>query len=370
MMSPLTIAWRRIHDSSRNIRRIVQASRDGSHMHPERAHKPAFNTFLELLYLSLRWGDEPSLYFAQKIDEPGKRLSSYYPYARFQFRRDRLNTLAGQPRRYNYSIFLYDKSLFENFFSSLGIRTPRTLATLTIHPATPPQKLAQALYDSAPETLRTRTFFAKPRYGIKGKGTALVRPETPSDAPVPVSISKSGKPLDYLAQDPLPQHPDIAQLHPSSLNTVRIITFLTGEPTVFMAYLRIGCGGSVSDNVSNTRIAVSVNSENGRVMDLGVMIDSRGARHITAHPETGVAFGSIRIPGWADCLKLVKTAHHALPELRTVGWDLAITPDGPVLVEGNDDWGSEIAMHLDPQFPEHFEHLVDQALRPDATHAP
>lgn len=367
-MSRLTLAWRRIHTSSRNIKHIVHASRNGSRLHPERPHKRALNTFFELLYVSLRWGDAPALYFAQGLDDPRKHLSSYYPYARFQLRRDCLNTLSGQPRRYNYSIFLYDKSLFEQFFSSLGIRTARTLQILTIDSATPPSELPQALWNSAPDFLRIRPFFAKPRFGVKGKGTALIHPDTAPNAPPSRRPSLRGKPCDYLAQEPLPQHPDIAQLHPTSLNTLRIITFLNDKLTVFMAYLRIGYGGGVSDNASDTRIAVLIDIETGQAADRGVMIDAQGAKQITAHPETNVAFHAIRIPFWSDCLQLIKTAHRALPQLRTVGWDIALTPEGPALVEGNDDWGSEIAMHLDPQFPEHFEDFFRQTTRPVPAH--
>ena len=58
-----------------------------------------------------------------------------------------------------------------------------------------------------------------------------------------------------------------------------------------------------------------------------------------AHPDTGIKFKSMKIPYWEQCIDLVCTAHQKLPRIVGIGWDVAITPTGPVLVEGNNYFG-------------------------------
>ena len=44
------------------------------------------------------------------------------------------------------------------------------------------------------------------------------------------------------------------------------------------------------------------------------------------------------MPFWKEVLDLCSRAARIIPNLRSVGWDVALTPDGPVIVEGNPDW--------------------------------
>ena len=53
------------------------------------------------------------------------------------------------------------------------------------------------------------------------------------------------------------------------------------------------------------------------------------------HPDTGLAFAGFQLPHWAAATALAVRAHAALPAIAVVGWDVALTPDGPVIVEGN-----------------------------------
>jgi hypothetical protein len=56
------------------------------------------------------------------------------------------------------------------------------------------------------------------------------------------------------------------------------------------------------------------------------------------HPRTGLAFDGFSIPWWEEACSLVRRAARLFLPLRTIGWDVALTPDGPVLVEGNNFW--------------------------------
>jgi putative polysaccharide biosynthesis protein len=46
-----------------------------------------------------------------------------------------------------------------------------------------------------------------------------------------------------------------------------------------------------------------------------------------------------RLPFWHEISNMVTQAHALFNDVLTIGWDLAITPDGPVIIEGNTGWG-------------------------------
>ena len=53
------------------------------------------------------------------------------------------------------------------------------------------------------------------------------------------------------------------------------------------------------------------------------------------HPDSHVPFESVEIPYWDEMHSLVLNASFLFKETRFVGWDIAITNDGPILLEGN-----------------------------------
>jgi hypothetical protein len=60
-----------------------------------------------------------------------------------------------------------------------------------------------------------------------------------------------------------------------------------------------------------------------------------GIQALASHPDTGVLFSGFAIPRWHDACALAVSAARQFAPIRTVGWDIAITPTGPVVVEGN-----------------------------------
>ena len=44
------------------------------------------------------------------------------------------------------------------------------------------------------------------------------------------------------------------------------------------------------------------------------------------------------LPTLYEVKELVINAHKQFYELESIGWDFVITPNGPVILEGNDDW--------------------------------
>ena len=136
----------------------------------------------------------------------------------------------------------------------------------------------------------------------------------------------------------LRQHPAYQAIYPDSLNTLRVHTVRTSrEVRIFLpVMLSAGSDGAVTDvSGSTTRYRVLL-SRDGSIL-LAARQDPGKACQITdRHHNTGYLFRQGRkLPGIRACLECCRKAAFYIPEMRYIGWDVAVTEDGPVIVEAN-----------------------------------
>ncbi|MDR0898683.1 MAG: hypothetical protein LBN04_12630 [Oscillospiraceae bacterium] len=149
-----------------------------------------------------------------------------------------------------------------------------------------------------------------------------------------------------LLEDCVRQHPDLAALCPTSVNTLRIATLLGDKKEgIVYAYIRIG-NGNVMDNVDQGGMAAPIDLSTGRIAAVGA--DKQGRRFET-HPMTGAKIPGTQIPFWDEAKRMCLEAMRVIPQVRFVAWDVAVTPDGPVFIEGN-----SFPSHAIPQFAAHY----------------
>ncbi|CAA9379176.1 MAG: hypothetical protein AVDCRST_MAG93-9049, partial [uncultured Chloroflexia bacterium] len=167
----------------------------------------------------------------------------------------------------------------------------------------------------------------------------------------------------YLLQAKVPQHDHLNALAPSTTNTVRVVTFLDHTNTVHIhfAILRLGRQGNVADNWDRGGISVAIDPATG-VLGAGVLKPKYGGQWLEVHPDSGVRFTGQQLPYWEEIVALCLQAARVLPKVRSVGWDVAITPTGPVLIEGNPDWDLPMVQvhtqgYLQPAIREQLAHL-------------
>lgn len=148
---------------------------------------------------------------------------------------------------------------------------------------------------------------------------------------------------EFLVQMRLVQHDVMNRIYPHSVNTLRIVTVRdkTGKPIYFTGLLRIGANGNVVDNWAKGGIVVGIDSE-GKLSKYGYFKPSYG-KVAVVHPDTDVCFEGYVIPYFKEAVELCLKFHSKLKKVHSIGWDVAITPDGPCLVEGNDNF--EISLH-------------------------
>lgn len=140
-----------------------------------------------------------------------------------------------------------------------------------------------------------------------------------------------------LVEEFVVQHPELMKLSPSGLNTIRIFTQLNKSQVIFLgARLRISINSTV-DNMAAGNIAAPLDQTTGEVTGPGVYSDITKQEE-SVHPVTGESIIGFKVPHWADTLNMVTKAALMYPQNKSIGWDIAITTEGPELIEGNHNW--------------------------------
>ena len=143
----------------------------------------------------------------------------------------------------------------------------------------------------------------------------------------------------FLIETGIRPHPYASAINPNSVNTIRVLTLKdpdTGKPFVAGAAHRFGTHrtGCV-DNFSRGGLCALVDVETGTLSaaksNPGLYPSDRHPRHC----DSGAAIEGVTVPYWEEAKELCLKVASIIPGLLHVGWDVAITGNGPVIVEGN-----------------------------------
>lgn len=135
-------------------------------------------------------------------------------------------------------------------------------------------------------------------------------------------------------EEALVQHDKMNEMNPSSINTIRIATLIDdeGEVHTMFHFLRTGIAGSYVDNSTSGGLNVLV-TDSG-VIKKPALRDKTGVLY-NEHPDTHTSFIGFEIPYFKEAIELCHKCAYVVEGVRYVGWDVCITPTGPVFVEGN-----------------------------------
>jgi hypothetical protein len=103
-----------------------------------------------------------------------------------------------------------------------------------------------------------------------------------------------------------------------------------------LAVLRIPVGDSIADNFDAGGIAAPIDLVQG-TCGRGVRKKAKyPLQPVAVHPDTGAELEGLKLPFWNETLALALRAHNALSsQMPVIGWDIAILPEGPILIESN-----------------------------------
>ena len=250
---------------------------------------------------------------------------------------------------YKYHMIADNKIISEHFFHDLNIAQPATICRIIDGRVYSPM-MQRWTYDNIFSELKKNRYeklFLKPAEGGGSQGIViftknsdgeyLTKDHIHSDQIFLSSVCKS---KEYILQPGISQDPQFSKIYPESVNTCRIVTEnKEGRSRVICAVLRIGRNQNEVDNAAVGGIFLKIDIESGR---LGSHAFSYDLEKFTEHPDTNFEFKNLTIPRWDEIIKFTEDSADKLPFFAHLGWDIALTTEGPVAIEVNLGLGIEI----------------------------
>lgn len=135
-------------------------------------------------------------------------------------------------------------------------------------------------------------------------------------------------------EDNIVQHPALSKLYSNAVNSLRIITIIDDNNVPHCVYLvqKMGCGGSIIDN---NCLFSPVDPETGVIKYPAHSGDTTKGIVYNEHPDTKIHIQGYQLPFIKEAVDMCLKAAMVVPQVRYVGWDVALTENGPVIIEGN-----------------------------------
>ena len=172
-------------------------------------------------------------------------------------------------------------------------------------------------------------FVLKPKLGLGGHSVIKIKINEITDLK---EFHSRMNTEELFVEELIIQHDDWAILSPNSVNTLRVMTeAVNGKSRIIFAGARIGSGKSIADNFHQGGMAVLIDLETGTFKGNGY--DKKLNEYKKSH--NGVKLDGYVIPYWNEIKEMVLKAALVNDKINLVGWDVAITKNGPEIIEGN-----------------------------------
>ncbi len=310
--------------------RVIRLARLPSYF-PELKRKPYFSRLTDHLKWIVKNKEINSFYCLYGLDLLGKDCADeYLDYTHFANSRDDGNLLDARDSQVSV---LRDKLLFHYYSKACNIDSPEVIAVINDGMLT----MNGITTENWSRLENERDYFCKSATGECASYVVHIA-DYDDLCGKRSEISKDC----FILQKRVIQHPELGKLNPHAINTIRIVTAMRkGQVHVLSALLRVGTSktGDV-DNWARGGLAIGLN-ENGTLREYGFYKPAyaiSGKPKESEHPDTGVVFKDFQVPFFDETRELVMRAHRCLNRIQTIGWDVAITQNGPVIIEGNDNW--------------------------------
>lgn len=304
-------------------------------------HKSKSSRIIEQVANIYRFGGVEEFYFPYGFDCKSKQEQKEYVNL-YEFRnvRQKLNL----SDKHNCSCILRDKMMFGIYTNGIGLKTANIVFYTTDN----------GIFDYSSKCRISvkdivngsdRKLFCKLVDGECGNGIFILRVDKHelyidekhvSAETLEKELSKGR----YLAQEMIEQHSEMSRLHEKSVNSIRLVTVRSlkdGKIHVLPSILRIGTGNNIVDNTSQGGLSVGIEMETGKLRQYGFYKPQYGLK-TNVHPDSKVVFCEFEIPYFEEVKKQATYYHSMLPNLHSIGWDIAIGKEGPLFIEGNDNW--------------------------------
>jgi hypothetical protein len=326
----------------------------------------------ELVILNLTRSIGVRPYFQYRLFDPTLTLQQkrqYLPDTPWANRRlwSRLT-----PKR--YGCLYANKLIFNRFFGGLGFPVAKILG---VYDRTVGYTMGgQALKSSADlqawlQTVAKDGFVFKALEGVRGHSILVFSGADPQDATAFLTLAgerydierivgftrattelKQHRPgtnvESFLIEERIRPHPELATFIGPTLCSVRIQTIIArdGSPRIIAAVFKLQPEPVGVDHLIYGAVGCWVDQESGRLVR-GRTRDSLEDTNVI--PGTQKSFIGFQLPDWPEVKALALRAAQAFPWARSIGWDIAMSDRGPVLIEGNEEWSPSLIQLPAPQ---------------------
>jgi hypothetical protein len=294
------------------------------------------------------------MYFAMRLGLRGSTQSEYIGRRTFLKIKNqvenRLKEQAGCDR-INYDVITKDKFYSNSIFIANGIPCFQTFALISgcvmYFPGNRQENIKSILSLRDP-------FFIKNNILEAGEGVYWCRIVNSK-----VEVNRELKDWDsflailgnkiWVVQKQYSSHETLRKINSSALNSTRIVTIFNGrEPEYLCGFQGFATNNAPTDSWSHGSVYVGINADKGCLKEAGfTSLSDKRPGLLFSHPDSGIRFGNYVIPFIKESVKLCINAHRLLYFNFIIGWDVAITDEGPMIVEANEKPGLNIAQCID-----------------------
>ncbi len=275
-----------------------------------------------------KWKEFNIFYYAYGLDVKGAQIDNYLGYNYMKNIRDNRNNAHNCE---SPAFLLRNKFYFSLIAKQYHWPIPKTLGLYE----------NGAFFDENHEKTDISTILSKPCIfkdvtGLCGTSVYVIKSKSDLERIMTDDKEKHGS---FLVQELVEQHHLIATINSRALNTVRLMTVKreNGQCELIGGALRVGTNQSeFVDNWAKGGLLIPIDIEKGILTKWGFYKPPYGGKS-DKHPDSGICFENFPIPFFKEAKELVCQMHECL-NLYSIGWDIAITENGPVVIEGNDNW--------------------------------
>lgn len=103
--------------------------------------------------------------------------------------------------------------------------------------------------------------------------------------------------------------------------------------------LRMGRNGKEVDNSAQGGISINIDVQTGNFAKCATA--EHGGGNITCHPDSGFNFEGASVDNWVNVKTQIESIANKLIDFKDIALDIALTPQGAILVEFNFRYGVE-----------------------------
>lgn len=309
-----------------------------------------FRQLREMMTLNLSQGRiYPPEYYSTGLFDPDMSMDEKRQFVGVRGSR-RINDWLSPDKLLTMQNFVANKFMFTSLITQLGFRTTETQAVVSNtrrFGAVPVLSDAGSLKKFLTEKARFPLFGKPTAYSGSFGSVLLERLEGETivlgngravalEAFCKEIVSEYG--AGYLLQSALEQHHEMEAMTGRAVGSVRVVTVRQETmPNVLYALWKIPAPEAMSDNFwQDGSMIAPVDAATGEVGQAWIGTGLK-AQQIERHPVSGRMFRGFEIPQWQEACRMAREAHALFPEFGVIGWDVAITPEGPAIIECNDN---------------------------------